>query len=134
MERLKEKLRQFMIGRYGMDQLGQFLSYLLLAVILLNLFARSRLLEIGILLGLFFLYFRMFSKNTGKRYQENQAFLTLRFRLMEALRKWKLKVGKRSTHRVFSCPGCGQKIRIPKGHGKVSIHCPKCGREFVRRS
>lgn len=134
MDRLREKFRHFMIGRYGMDQLGQFVSGLLFAVILLNLFTRNRLLELVALAGLFYLYFRMFSKNIGKRYQENQAFLTLRFRITEKLRLWKLKANDQKTHRIYRCPKCRQKIRIPKGHGKVSIHCPKCGTDFIRKS
>lgn len=134
MERLREKFRHFMIGRYGMDQLGQFLSSLLFVVILLNLFTRSRLLEFMALAGLFYLYFRMFSKNIGKRYQENQAFLTLRFRITEKFRQWKRKANDQKTHHIYKCPNCKQKIRIPKGHGKVSIHCPKCGTDFIRKS
>ena len=123
-----------MTGRYGMDQLGQFLSGLLFVVIRLNLFTRSRLLEFVALAGLFYLYFRMFSKNIGKRYQENQAFLTLRFRITEKFRQWKLKANDQKNHHIYKCPNCKQKIRIPKGHGKVSIHCPKCGTDFIRKS
>lgn len=134
MEKLKEKLRYFMIGRYGMDQLGQFLAYMFFVVLVLNLFARIRLLELLALAGLFFLYFRMFSKNVSKRYQENQAFLDLRFRFTEHFRKWKFQMGERKTHHIYRCPNCKQKIRIPKGHGKVSIHCPKCGADFIRKS
>ena len=35
---------------------------------------------------------------------------------------------------VFKCPNCGQKIRIPRGHGKVSVHCRKCGHDFIGRT
>ena len=34
----------------------------------------------------------------------------------------------------YKCPGCGQRIRIPKGHGKIQIRCPKCNATFIRRS
>lgn len=34
------------------------------------------------------------------------------------------------------CPNksCGQKIRVPKGKGKIEITCPKCGQKFVKRT
>ena len=36
--RWREKLRQFMIGRYGMDQLNQYLMYGVLILLVLNIF------------------------------------------------------------------------------------------------
>ena len=46
MGKFREKLQRFMIGRYGMDQLNQFLLYAVLAVILINLFVRVWPLEL----------------------------------------------------------------------------------------
>ena len=60
-----------------MDQLGQFMVSAVLVVIVVNLFVRaalpSMILNMLELAGLFAMYFRMFSKNVGQRYQENQA-------------------------------------------------------------
>ena len=76
MNKIREKLQRFMIGRYGMDQLGQFIMYAVLVLIFLNVVVRVRILSSFLyileLAGFFLLYFRMFSKNVGKRYQENQ--------------------------------------------------------------
>ena len=83
MNRLREKFQRFMIGRYGMDQLGQFMVWAVLVLIVINLFVRaslpSTILDTLELVGLITMYFRMFSKNVGKRYQENQVFLRMRF-------------------------------------------------------
>ena len=131
MNKIREKLQRFMIGRYGMDQLGQFIMYAVLVLIFLNVVVRVRILSSFLyileLAGFFLLYFRMFSKNVGKRYQENQVYLRLRFYVTECFTEGR-------KYRIFKCPDCGQKVRIPRGHGKVSVHCPKCGTDFIKRS
>lgn len=134
MGKFREKMRQFMIGRYGMDQLNQFLLYAILAVILINLFAGKWFLELLELAGLAYLYFRMLSRNISRRYQENQAFLGLKFRVSEPFKKWKFREEERRKFHIYKCPSCGQKVRIPRGRGKVSIHCPKCGTDFIKKS
>lgn len=138
MNKIREKLQRFMIGRYGMDQLGQFIMYAVLVLVFLNVVVRVRVLSSFLyileLSGFFFLYFRMFSKNVGKRYQENQAYLRLRFYVTEYFRKIKFRFTEGRKYRIFKCPNCGQKVRIPRGHGKVSVHCPKCGTDFIKKS
>ena len=37
------------------------------------------------------------------------------------------------TH-LYRCPSCGQKVRVPRGKGRISIHCPKCQRDFIKRT
>ena len=138
MNRVREKFQRFMIGRYGMDQLGQFMVWAVLVLIVINLFVRaslpSTILDTLELVGLITMYFRMFSKNVGKRYQENQVFLRMRFYVTEYWRKVKFSFTQGRKYRIFKCPNCGQKIRIPRGHGKVSIHCPKCKTDFIKKT
>ena len=138
MNRLREKFQRFMIGRYGMDQLGQFMVWAVLVLIVINLFVRaslpSMILDTLELVGLITMYFRMFSKNVGKRYQENQVFLRMRFYVTEYWRKVKFSFTQGRKYRIFKCPNCGQNIRIPRGHGKVSIHSPKCKTDFIKKT
>ena len=37
-------------------------------------------------------------------------------------------------YRIYKCPTCKRKVRVPKGKGKISIHCPKCDTYFIKRS
>jgi len=37
-------------------------------------------------------------------------------------------------YRFYKCPTCKQEVRVPKGHGKIEITCPKCREKFIRRS
>ena len=134
MNRLKEKLRTFMIGRYGADQLGRDFSWLVLALCLAKLIVHrgfgAMVLDTFILAGLAVLYFRICSREIGKRSMENQAYLRYRFRAEEWFKRMKFRFQEGRRYHIYKCPGCGQKVRIPRGHGKVSIHCPKCGRDF----
>ena len=66
--------------------------------------------------------FRMLSRNTYKRYQENRKYL----RFMERL--------KDKEHRHFDCPRCRQPVRVPRGKGKIAITCPKCGEKFIKKT
>ena len=67
-----------MQGRYGVDSLSRFLSGVLIAVIILGLFIRIPFSGLITLALLVILYWRMFSRNISKRYEENQKFLQLR--------------------------------------------------------
>lgn len=134
MEKLRETIRRFMTGRYGMDQLGQFTLWVTAALLLVNAFTHSHMLRFLALLGLVCLYGRMLSRNISRRWKENQAFMNLSFRAMERFKGLKARLREGKTHKIFRCPGCGQKVRIPRGHGRVSVRCPKCGKEFIKRS
>lgn len=130
----KLKFARFMVGRYGNDELNRFLSAFIIILIVLNLFARTHALFLVELLCLAVIYYRMFSRNAGRRFQENQQYLNLRFRLTEKWHGWYRTLKESRKNKIFKCPNCGQKIRIPRGHGKISIHCRKCGNDFLGKS
>lgn len=134
-QKLSNKFQQFMIGRYGIDTMSKNILYLVFALLIIGIFFPKIFIIrwIGIVL-LFYIYFRMFSKNIYKRAAENQAYIakTAGIRSWFFNRKNDFKV--RKTHHIYKCPGCKQKIRVPKGKGKISIHCPKCGTDFIKNS
>lgn len=79
-------------------------------------------------------YYRIFSKQIYKRAAENEKYLKAVAKLKKAFRIQKKAAGQRKYYRFFKCPGCKQTIRIPKGHGRIEIRCPKCGCRFVKKS
>lgn len=86
MNRFRYWLQNFMTGRYGADQLNRFMLWASLGLMLLQLLfgRRIRLFSYFYPLALILLilcYFRMFSRNVGKRSQENMKFLELKDRL-----------------------------------------------------
>lgn len=123
-----------MVGRYGMDQLNQFLTYVILVLLIANIFFHSVILDLAVLVLIVILYLRMFSKNINRRWQENQRYLSWQFKVSQWMQKWKFRFTEGRKYKIFKCPQCGQKVRIPRGHGKVSIHCPKCGNDFIKRT
>ena len=134
MKQLKEKFQRFMAGRYGNDKLNQFLLVLVLALILVNVFVQSRALYWLELIGLVFCYFRMLSKNFKAREEENQMYMRLYLKAQDTVMKWKFRMEQAKEYHIYKCPNCGQKIRIPRGKGKISIHCPKCNTDFIKKS
>lgn len=131
---MREKFRRFMTGRYGVDQLSRL--YLVLTLVLLVL---SMLTKVPIFYGLaiillIYMYYRMFSKNTTKMYAQNQKYLNMRYQVVVKWNNAKKHFAQRKEYRFYRCPKCHQKVRVPRGKGKICITCPKCRNEFIKKS
>lgn len=124
---MREKIARFMQGRYGVDELGRFMTGASLVVLILELFTRWYFLTLIFWAIFIIVYYRMFSRDYGKRQQENQKFLNARYRLNA---KWY----QMKNYHIYKCPNCKQKIRIPRGKGRIMVKCPKCYTEFQKRS
>lgn len=130
---MKEKLRRFMAGRYGGDQLGHFLAWAALVLFVLGMLFRRVFYWLGLAV-LVYSYYRMFSRDIARRRYENDFYLQKRAAVLRKLGQMRNRFALRKTYRYFRCPQCRQELRIPRGRGQVSIHCPKCGADFVRKS
>ena len=130
---MREKFARFMMGRYGVDQFSKCLTIFTIVLMVLGLFIHPILYYFGIV-GMIYMYFRVFSKNRLKRSAENQWYLRKSYAVRnwfdKKKRMWKLK----KTHKIFKCPTCSQKIKVPKGRGRIEIRCTKCGTKFIKRS
>ena len=75
---MREKLRQFMIGRYGTDGLNQFLSIASIVMLLISLITRVSLFTYVGMVLLILCYYRSLSRNISKRTEENYKFYTIK--------------------------------------------------------
>ena len=130
----KMKFARFMQGRNGVDQLSQFLNVVVLILLVVSIFTKSIILDWLPFVLMGYMYFRIFSRNIAKRSVENQKFCNMRYDLAIKKNKWKKEREQKKIYRFFRCPMCHQKVRVPKGRGKICITCPKCRQEFIRRS
>ena len=131
---MREKLRQFMIGRYGTDGFNQFLSIASLVLLLIAIVSRVSLFTwLGVAL-LIYCYYRTFSRNISKRTEENYKFYTLKDRVDSKFRGLKEQWANRKVYHYYRCPQCRQKLRVPRGRGRIQISCPRCGTQFIKKS
>lgn len=126
LQKISAGLTRFMVGRYGMDQLSRTVLWASMIAALVALFLPIPLLRLGVVsasyVGMFWVIFRTFSRNTYKRYRENRRFLMLLDRIKD------------KNHRYYTCPRCRQPVRVPRGKGKIAITCPKCNEKFVKKT
>ena len=131
---MKERMQRFMAGRYGNDQLNQFIFIVAIISMVLEIITRQSLFYTLTLVLLILAYVRVFSRNINKRYEENMKFLQKKDAILNKFRKQKYYAAQRRNFHIYTCPQCKQKIRIPKGKGKISITCPKCRTSFLKKS
>lgn len=128
-----------MQGRYGVDQYARFTMGVALVLIILAIFVRGgspagAVLDTAGLLVIVYTYYRIFSRDIQRRYAENQKYLNVTGKVRMRFSREKNIMEQRKTYHIYTCPGCRQKIRIPKGKGKIEIDCPKCHTKFVKKS
>lgn len=130
---VKEKIYRFMQGRYGNDSFNRFLMIVALVLVVLSMFGVPFAYLLG-LVCMIYAYFRMFSRNIYKRQAENSVYYRYEYKAKQKIATWKRDMQQRKTHHIYRCPSCRQKIRIPKGRGRIEIRCPKCSHTFIKRS
>ena len=131
---MKEKLRRFMMGRYGTDGLNQFLSFVSIALLLVAIVTRLSIFTLLGFLALILCYYRTFSRNISKRTEENYRYYTFKDRIDSKFRGLKDQWANRKLYHYYRCPQCRQKLRVPRGRGRIQISCPRCGTQFIKKS
>jgi hypothetical protein len=134
MEVIMNQLRRFMYGRYGFDQYTRALVFLSLFLSLITTFTRIAPLFLVAYIPLIYAVFRTLSKNISKRSQENMAYYRIETAVKSKFSHSKMALVGDKTHKYYKCPQCKQTIRVPRGKGKICITCPKCRREFIKKT
>jgi hypothetical protein len=135
---MRDRFSQFMVGRHGNDQLNLFLlavdAVLLIVGSVFGGSAAGRVLMALAFALLAVIYFRMFSRNTVRRQDENSKYLRARYRVLGKYRCIRERWVQRKDYKFFTCPSCKATLRVPRGQGSINIVCRKCGTSFRRRS
>lgn len=130
----KYRMAQWMMGRYGIDELTQALMLLGCAFVLVNFFAHSSVLSTLALLIMALGIFRCYSRNIAARARELAKYQELMVKPKAWWRLLNKKWINRKTTIYFKCKGCGSVLNVPKGKGKILVTCPKCGAKEEKRS
>lgn len=161
-DRMKNEYKAVMFGRNGMDTLNRALLVIAAALTALQLLfwlvtGRSGGMYTAALALVAVAAFRFFSRNMYKRGAENMMFSQIwagikqRFAASKAARgarpqnpyrtnpyraprPTKAERDAKRLTKVVSCQKCGQKLRVPKGKGKIRVFCKNCGEAFEMKS
>ena len=131
---MREKFARFMMGRNGVDELARFESIFVWVLLLVSIFSRMWIFDLLVMALIVHMYFRILSRDVSKRYEENQKYVNFRYNAVVKWDKKKKRIAQRRNYRFYKCPMCRQEVRVPKGHGKIQITCPKCRETFIKRS
>ena len=125
------KMRTFLYGRNGFDDLAKHIFIASLVMFLIYGFWPQGIVKFVLCIITYTLmgysYFRIFSKNVYKRVQENKKYVG-------AINMTKTRWQQRKTHKFYRCPKCKTWLRVPKGKGKITITCVKCATKFDKKT
>ena len=127
-------LRKLMIGRYGVDELSMLILVVSIVFSILSRFIDNGIIPIIFTVTAVLAYFRIFSKNITKRYEENNKFLKTWNPIKNKFNKKIKRLKDTKDYRHFKCPNCSQTLRVPRGKGKVAVTCPKCKTGIIKKT
>ncbi len=130
---IRSWITRFMTGRYGGDPFNVFLLALYLVLYLVSLFTRWVVLELVAMALILYALYRSLSRNLERRRAENARFLQIARPIARRWNTFRARARDKE-HCYFKCPNCGQQMRVPKGKGRITVHCRSCGAAFEKKS
>lgn len=129
-----KRVRDWSQGRLGPDDLTVFSLVVTALLLIINLFARQVWLGWLVVVPLAYALWRMSSKDLSRRARENERFLGLIGPVRPWLQNPKAALEESRRYRHVACASCGQRIRLPRGKGRLRVTCPRCHEKFETRS
>lgn len=137
--RLSYLFSRIFVGRCGFDDLSLFLMRSVPLPFLLSVALKKAaggyvsmfLFSFSMVLFLWSLW-RAFSTSLYSRKCENEHFLSSS--LYQSVNGALTRLSQIRHYRFFRCPDCRQRLRVPRGKGRIQIHCPHCGRSFIKKT
>ncbi len=129
----------------------------LLSFVLSRYAGASTIFRLLFAAAVIFLGIRLFAGNPAARNNENMKFLAALTAVKEyfgrafhpgsnagraastqpsngLLDKWKHQWHEYRSYRYLICPQCSQRLRVPRGKGKIRVTCTKCRNHFNAKS
>lgn len=137
-------------GRYGNDHLNRALSVAAIVLVLIGMFL-PRYSIVGLAFSaisvvlIVWMIVRMFSRNFSARAAENAKFLAWWVPFKNKFRAFFSRNSARTAghnptfeerrkYKYFICTQCAQRLRVPRGKGKLRVTCTRCGNKFEIKS
>ncbi len=128
-----KRMRTFMAGRNGMDELCGTAVVAGVIFLLLSGFGANPLVWLALALVVYGVW-RCYSRNVAKRRDENEHFLVITEQPRAWFRLQHTRFKNRKEKRYFKCSECNTVCAVPRGKGKIRITCPTCKHKFEVKS
>lgn len=129
-----KKLKEIMQGRNGVDELNIFLITNALIFKILAYTTHVRLFDMFSVTFLIYSLMRAFSKNIYVRRIENDKIVSVVNKIKRNYKRNLAQFKNRKEYKYIKCDNCHQKMRVPRGKGKIKVTCPKCKYQMEVRS
>ena len=141
LQNIRNAMIRFMYGRNGMDHFNRALLVVYIGLWLvgglilpiLKLEKLAGVVNLAMYALMFYIFFRMFSKNLYKRREENQKWVNWWWKTKNSSASAKARHADKE-HKYFTCKSCKTICRVPVGKGKIIITCPKCGAQIQAKT
>ena len=80
------------------------------------------------------IYNKLRGKKNNSYGQNNNFILGIKRSFNELKKSYNYWIYERKTYKIVKCPKCGQKLRLPRGKGKIVVTCKKCLHEFKMKT